>query len=246
MSNRGHNAIVGLSGFQKVRLPADQRASAPAPLDFDDGLSQRWADKAIEVGARVGWTNLVELGEVGEGEIGVVQQERFSIWHDDGSSSWAKQTPGTFMLAFPRYDASTDALVGSSYEALPAAQQYGMKAAGWIAANKDAWIATRRDPSGSELCSALDDLVGGEEIFIDQTGGGCATIFIGPTYTDDDGDLRWTVAIGPGAYAWDGPGASSFTFDELCVGRDGGDEAVYVTNARELRAEVRRLLGGPF
>lgn len=39
---------------------------------------------------------------------------------------------------------------------------------------------------------------------VEQTGGGTATIYIGPTFTDEHGDTRYTLMAGPGWF--DGPG----------------------------------------
>lgn len=52
---------------------------------------------------------------------------------------------------------------------------------------------------------AVADLlnVAGVAAYVEQTGGGCATIYAGPTHTDEHGDERYAVVAGPGWF--DGP-----------------------------------------
>lgn len=56
--------------------------------------------------------------------------------------------------------------------------------------------------------------------YVEQTGGGCATVYVGPQWQDGDGDERWTLAIGPGSF--DGPGWRNGygCTEELYVSRD--------------------------
>lgn len=39
--------------------------------------------------------------------------------------------------------------------------------------------------------------------YVEQTGGGCATIYAGAKYTDNEGDQRYSAIAGPGTYGWD-------------------------------------------
>jgi hypothetical protein len=37
---------------------------------------------------------------------------------------------------------------------------------------------------------------------VEQTGGGCATIYAGARYLDQSGDLRYAAVAGPGTFGW--------------------------------------------
>lgn len=78
------------------------------------------------------------------------------------------------------------------------------------------------------LCAAVRAL-GHEDAYVEQTGGGCATLFAGGTYTDAHGDQRWRAAAGPGWF--DGPGWTNgrAALGDFYVGPDDGedDEAVH-------------------
>lgn len=59
----------------------------------------------------------------------------------------------------------------------------------------------------------------GFDCMVAQTGGGCATIYAGPTETDPDGEPRSAVVAGPGTYGW-GHKPSVFGDGELWIGPD--------------------------
>lgn len=64
---------------------------------------------------------------------------------------------------------------------------------------------------------------GVENAYVEQTGGGCATIFAGPTHDEPDYGKRYAVAAGPGAYGrYDGGEwhDSVGHTDEFCIGAD--------------------------
>lgn len=68
----------------------------------------------------------------------------------------------------------------------------------------------------------------GMPAYVEQTGGGTATIYAGTTAKDEDGDERWTAAAGPGAYGWGRDEISWGNLAEFCVGPDDNGEAGYV------------------
>lgn len=60
--------------------------------------------------------------------------------------------------------------------------------------------------------------------YVEQTGGGCATIYAGERIPDEEREFRYAVAAGPGQYGW-GERPSTFHLSELYVGPDSwGDE----------------------
>lgn len=76
------------------------------------------------------------------------------------------------------------------------------------------------------LAAAVRDL--GFHAYVEQTGGGCATLFAGEEHPDAHGDKRWDAGAGPGWF--DGPGwtnarASIGQGGDFCVGPDDdGDD----------------------
>lgn len=71
------------------------------------------------------------------------------------------------------------------------------------------WVADRQeaDNDGSEI--DMDEVVAelallGVKAYVEQTGGGCATIYAGEPFLDPDGDRRYPGLAGPGFFA--GPG----------------------------------------
>ncbi len=60
----------------------------------------------------------------------------------------------------------------------------------------------------------------GIKAYVEQTGGGCATIFAGPTHIDEYGDERYAAVAGPGWFAGPGWLHGRATTDEFGVGRD--------------------------
>lgn len=59
--------------------------------------------------------------------------------------------------------------------------------------------------------------------YVEQTGGGCATIYAGPTHLDGNGDERWAVCAGPGWFT-NGGGAFGDRAD-FYIGPDDDGEA---------------------
>jgi hypothetical protein len=83
--------------------------------------------------------------------------------------------------------------------------------------------------------------------YCEQTGGGCATIFVGEAKRDEDGD-HFLIAIGPGWFAGPGWRDGRFSWGELYVGPDtpeGDGHGVYVHSLVALRAHLREQLGRP-
>lgn len=82
---------------------------------------------------------------------------------------------------------------------------------------------------------------------VGQSGGGCATIYVGPTVTDDNGDTIHACLIGPGSYHWTEPLASTFYSGDLYAGPDdaGDDQDAVKTCATvdEVVDAVRATLG---
>lgn len=68
----------------------------------------------------------------------------------------------------------------------------------------------------------------GVPAYVEQTGGGCATIYAGVTYKDSEGDERFPAAAGPGWFAgphFSQPRASLYEFG---VGPDNDGEGGFV------------------
>lgn len=59
--------------------------------------------------------------------------------------------------------------------------------------------------------------------YVEQTGGGCATLYAGPTREEEGWGERYAVAVGPGWF--DGPGWSNpkCSTSECWIGPDGND-----------------------
>jgi hypothetical protein len=62
-----------------------------------------------------------------------------------------------------------------------------------------------------------------ENAYVEQTGGGVAAIYAGPTRTDDEGQTRYAAIAGPGQYGW-GIKASVAYLEEFYVGPDDQGE----------------------
>lgn len=74
----------------------------------------------------------------------------------------------------------------------------------------------------TKLSEVLPDL----PVFVEQTGGGVATLYMGAPTTDTDGRARYKVVAGPGAYHWTTPALSSFAWVEFMVGPDDDGETM--------------------
>ncbi|MGK5677621.1 hypothetical protein [Actinoplanes sp. URMC 104] len=91
-------------------------------------------------------------------------------------------------------------------------------------ARKTAILAVLRRAYQSDAAAALipmDVIVdklrqrGHDSAYVEQTGGGCATIYVGPTWRDENGDERYAAAAGPGSFYgefWSQPMASQYEF----------------------------------
>lgn len=55
-----------------------------------------------------------------------------------------------------------------------------------------------------------------------QTGGGCATVFVG---TPTGPDQRYWLSIGPGSYDWGEPWKSDFYLEDMSIGHDDNGES---------------------
>jgi hypothetical protein len=83
----------------------------------------------------------------------------------------------------------------------------------------------------------------GHRAFVEQTGGGVATIYAGRRAPDTNGDLRWSAAAGPGWF--EGPGFRRPRADtcEFYIGPDDDGEATPACPARGASAEeIARMI----
>jgi hypothetical protein len=73
-----------------------------------------------------------------------------------------------------------------------------------------------------QVCEILKSK--GIPAYVEQTGGGCATIYAGEPAPDSHGDLRYPACAGPGVF--NGPGWTnpSATTDEFYIGPDDDGE----------------------
>lgn len=74
-----------------------------------------------------------------------------------------------------------------------------------------------------KIVEILKSKHGMDNAYVEQTGGGCATIFGGEVRPDEEEGFRYAVAAGPGDYGW-GKRPSTIHTAEFCVGRDGDEE----------------------
>lgn len=95
---------------------------------------------------------------------------------------------------------------------------------------------TAHDPEPESTALDFDEIVRivrdeyGVEAFVDQTGGGTATIYAGPSRPHEEADgtpatagwLRYAVIAGPGSYGW-GQRPSTGDLEEFYVGLDSDD-----------------------
>lgn len=78
-----------------------------------------------------------------------------------------------------------------------------------------------------EIVRILREELGVPTAYVEQTGGGCATIFAGPTWKDQYGDEHFYAAAGPGywTHGWTNPDPANTALGELGdfhVGPDDG------------------------
>lgn len=95
--------------------------------------------------------------------------------------------------------------------------------------------------SGAEVLAAVARVVD-LPAYVEQTGGGCATVLVG--YPGPEGE--YTLAIGPGRFDWADSGRSAFWLADLYVGPDDHgttDFPVHTVNSREeLEPAIREAL----
>lgn len=83
--------------------------------------------------------------------------------------------------------------------------------------------------------------------YVEQTGGGCATIYAGPKYTDDSGDGRYAIVAGPG---WFEPtrlgrhGVAALDDFYIGVDDDGMSDVLYAYTAEDEMANAGEVLRG--
>jgi hypothetical protein len=75
-----------------------------------------------------------------------------------------------------------------------------------------------------KVCSILAEKYN-VHAYVEQTGGGCATIYAGDRYPDDTGEDRYQAAAGPGWFAGPGWTRGRATTDDFCVGPDDDGQA---------------------
>ena len=79
------------------------------------------------------WFSLVE--DYGN-DVSVVVRDTFYIHDAKAGDRWCVQKPGSFFVAQTTYHYSTDAITGSTYRLLPAAQQYSLRLQAWVEKTK--------------------------------------------------------------------------------------------------------------
>jgi len=98
-----------------------------------------------------------------------------------------------------------------------------------------------------EILAIIEEIILGTAAYCEQTGGGCATIFVGDQRVpatadeDDEDEARYLLAIGPGYFASAGWQDGTFDLGDLYVGPDdasGEFDAWTVSTVDELRAAV--------
>lgn len=72
-----------------------------------------------------------------------------------------------------------------------------------------------------------------------QTGGGTATVYVGPPDDSGDDGTRFPYAIGPGSYNWCDPSRSLFNWDDLYAGPDDDGQDAYAYRAVTCPNDVR-------
>ena len=101
--------------------------------------------------------------------------------------------------------------------------------------------------TGSQIVDAIR-AVTDLPVFIAQTGGGVATIFIDENKeTAEPIGEAARLAVGPGTYNWNIPGDSIFYAEDLSIGPDDWGErpSTVVTTLDELTEATRALLALP-
>jgi hypothetical protein len=99
-----------------------------------------------------------------------------------------------------------------------------------------------REPAtitAAQIIAAVRDGWPGATCATEQTGGGCATVYVGPYDPETE---RYAYAIGPGSYDYDHRGRSTFDLGDLYAGPDddGETDPETMTTAEDLRAWAER------
>lgn len=82
----------------------------------------------------------------------------------------------------------------------------------------------------------------GHFAYVEQTGGGCATIYAGPQFHDDEGYKRYAAVAGPGWF--NGPGWTLAAADcrDFYIGADDDGESPYVSPSSPDITDVADLI----
>lgn len=106
--------------------------------------------------------------------------------------------------------------------------------------NPDCFVCAA-EPATTTAGELRDAILAGDPttvVHVEQTGGGCATIYVG----EYNAEGRAWLALGPGSYDYGRPWASTFLLGEeaTCIGPDDDGEAdvVYVNTLAEITAAV--------
>lgn len=89
-----------------------------------------------------------------------------------------------------------------------------------------------KDINLDEVVRLLQAEHGIANAYVEQTGGGCATIYAGPQHTDGNGDQRYAVAAGPGWFAGPGFTVARATPADFYIGPDDDGESEVIEVAR--------------
>ena len=74
----------------------------------------------------------------------------------------------------------------------------------------------------------------GHKAYVQQTGGGCATIYAGENYLDAAGHPRYQILAGPGRYSWDSTKDSIADTDDFYLGPDDDGDSGDIDDVRQL------------
>lgn len=80
--------------------------------------------------------------------------------------------------------------------------------------------------------------------YVEQTGGGCATIYVGErnrVIADDPDYLYWELSIGPGTFDWDGDEHVGFLGDFYMGPHDQGESDIGLSFHTETDTEIAAL-----
>jgi len=75
---------------------------------------------------------------------------------------------------------------------------------------------------GSVIIAAIRSALPALPVRVDHSGGGCATMYIGASYIDPSGDVRYPLLVGPG---WFGDDDTWFPTNDTVIGPDDDGES---------------------